>query len=60
MVFEMQIEASGAISALKLLSSELGDDKLTRKILSRIRMISFSPEQVITTMVNYSFDFLPF
>jgi protein TonB len=60
LVFEMQIEASGAISVLKLLSSELDDDKLTRKILSRIRMISFSPEQVITTMVNYSFDFLPY
>lgn len=60
LVFEMQIEASGAISALQLLSSELDDDKLTRKILSRIRMISFSPEQVITTMVNYSFDFLPY
>jgi hypothetical protein len=60
LVFEMQIEASGVISAVKLLSSELGDDKLTRKILSRIRMISFSPEQVIITMVNYSFDFLPY
>jgi outer membrane biosynthesis protein TonB len=60
LVFEMQIEASGVISAVKLLSSELGDDKLARKILSRIRMISFSPEQVITTMVNYSFDFLPY
>jgi outer membrane biosynthesis protein TonB len=60
LVFEMQIEASGAISEVKLLSSELGDDKLTRKILSRIRMIRFEPEQVVTTTVNYSFDFLPY
>ncbi len=60
LVFEMQIEASGAISELMLLSSELGDDKLTRKILSRIRMIRFEPEQVVTTTVNYSFDFLPY
>lgn len=60
LVFEMQIEASGAISELKLLSSELVDDKLTRKILSRIRMIRFEAEQVITTAVNYSFDFLPY
>ena len=60
LVFEMQIEASGAISDLALLSSELADDKLTRKILSRIRMIRFAAAQVITTTVNYSFDFLPY
>jgi outer membrane biosynthesis protein TonB len=60
LVFEMQIEASGAISELALISSELGDDKLSRKILSRIRMIRFEPEQVVTTTVNYSFDFLPY
>jgi protein TonB len=59
-VFEMQIEASGAISELKLLSSELEDDKLIKKILSRIRMITFQAERVITTKVNYSFDFLPY
>ena len=60
LVFEMQIEASGAISDLALLSSELADDTLTRKILSRIRMIRFAAAQVITTTVNYSFDFLPY
>jgi outer membrane biosynthesis protein TonB len=60
LVFEMRIEASGAISELALLSTELGDDKLTRKILSRIRMIRFAAAQVITTTVNYSFDFLPY
>ena len=60
LVFEMKIAASGAITELVLLSSELGDDKLTRKILSRIRMIRFEPERVITTTVNYSFDFLPY
>ncbi len=59
MVFEMVIEASGAITELKLLSSELGDDSLTQKILARIRLIRFEADDVITTRVNYSFDFLP-
>jgi len=60
LVFEMEIEPSGAIAAIKLISSELADDDLTRKILARIRMILFEVEDVITTRVNYSFDFLPY
>lgn len=60
LVFEMVIDATGAIEELKLLSSELEDEELTRKILSRIRLISFGAEQVVTTRVNYSFDFLPY
>lgn len=60
LVFEMVIEASGAISELKLLSSELGDDALSKKILARIRMIRFAAEDVISTRVNYSLDFLPY
>jgi protein TonB len=56
----MVIDAAGAISELKLLSSELADAALTRKILARIRMIQFGGQDVITTRVNYSFDFLPY
>lgn len=60
LVFEMVIEPSGEISQLKLLSSELHDTSLTEKILARIRMIQFGAEEVLSTRVNYSFDFLPF
>ena len=60
LVFEMLIEPSGTISEVKLLSSELGDEELTRKILSRIRLIRFEAADVIITRVNYSFDFLPY
>jgi periplasmic protein TonB len=60
LVFEMVIEPSGEISDLKLISSELYDEGLTRKILSRIRMIRFGAESVASTRVNYSFDFLPY
>ncbi|MEP5764062.1 MAG: AgmX/PglI C-terminal domain-containing protein [Halieaceae bacterium] len=60
LVFEMQIEPSGSISGLTLVSSELTDESLTKKILARIRMIRFEAESVISTRVNYSFDFLPY
>lgn len=60
LVFEMVIAASGEVAELKLLSSELADQELTRKILSRIRLIQFDPGDVVATRVNYSFDFLPY
>jgi protein TonB len=59
-VFEMVIDPSGQITELNLLSSDLVDDVLTRKILSRIRLIRFGEDDVLPTRVNYSFDFLPY
>lgn len=59
-VFEMTIEPNGAVSGLKLLSSELEDQQLADKILARIRMIRFGAAAVLKTRVNYSFDFLPY
>lgn len=60
LVFEMVIAASGEVAEVTLLSSELVNDDLTRKILSRIRMIRFDAQNVVSTRVNYSFDFLPY
>lgn len=60
LVFEMVIEPDGRITDLTLLSSGLADAELTRKILARIRLVSFGAADVVTTRVNYSFDFLPY
>jgi outer membrane biosynthesis protein TonB len=60
LVFEMVIQASGTISEVTLLSSDLEDEGLTKKLLARIRMIRFEAADVIPTRVNYSFDFLPY
>ena len=38
----------------------LFDAELTRKLLARIRLISFGAADVITTRVNYALDFLPY
>ncbi len=59
-VFEMLIEPNGSVSEVKLLSSDLNNPDLERKILSRIKLIRFIAENVINTRVNYSFDFLPY
>ncbi len=58
-VFNIVIEPDGSISAIKLVSSQLGDSKLETKLLARIQMISFGAEDVAATPVNYKFDFLP-
>ena len=60
LVFEMVVNPAGTVTELTLLSSELEDDALSRKILARIRMIQFGAEDVSSTRVNYSFDFLPY
>jgi len=58
-VFHIVIEPSGAISMIELVSSELGNTRLEQKLLTRIRVIDFGPDDVIATPVNYKFDFLP-
>ena len=60
LVFEMVIAPDGRITELTLLSSGLADAELTRKLLARIRLISFGAADVITTRVNYALDFLPY
>lgn len=58
-VFHIIIEPSGEISMIELVSSELGNTRLEQKLLARIRVIDFGPDDVIATPVNYKFDFLP-
>jgi hypothetical protein len=60
LVFEMVIDSSGSVAQLTLVSSELSDQALTNKILARIRLINFGTEDVNSTQVNYSLDFLPY
>ncbi|WP_166263266.1 AgmX/PglI C-terminal domain-containing protein [Marinobacter caseinilyticus] len=58
-VFHIVIEPDGSISSIKLVDSQLEDKKLALKLLARIQMISFGPEDVQATPVNYKFDFMP-
>lgn len=53
------IEPDGRLSSVELLSSELKQEELEAKLLSRIRMIEFGAAAVDSTVLEYTFNFLP-
>ncbi|GAB1258599.1 TonB family protein [Aurantivibrio plasticivorans] len=59
-VVKITIEATGQISAVSIISSQLNDPSLESRILSRIRLISFEATNKAKTIVNYTFNFLPY
>lgn len=60
MVFRLVIEPNGKVSDASVVSSELNDPALERKLLARIRLINFGAKNVLKTPLEYSFDFLPY
>jgi len=58
-VLEITIAPSGKVTACKIISSELNDPKLERKLVSRVKMLNFGARDVETLIVTYPIDFLP-
>ena len=58
-VIELTIAPSGVVTAVKILSSELGDDKLERKLVIKIKRFKFTKAKVAEITVTYPIDFLP-
>lgn len=58
-LFAITIEANGKVSACKVLSSELHDAELERKLAARIAMIDFGAEAVPAVTVQWPLNFLP-
>jgi len=56
----LKIEPNGSVSTVKLVFSELGSPEVEKKLLNRIRLINFGELQVTQTLLDYSFNFLPF
>jgi hypothetical protein len=56
----LQIEPNGSVSKVKLVFSELDSPAVEKKLLNRIRLINFGELQVTQTLLDYSFNFLPF
>jgi phosphomannomutase len=56
----LQIEPNGFVSKVKLVFSELEYPDVEKKLLNRIRLINFGEQQVTQTLLDYSFNFLPF
>lgn len=59
-VFKLVIEPNGSVSSAQIVSSELNDADLERKLLAAVRGINFGASDVLQTTLNYSFDFLPY
>ena len=58
-VFRLTISSDGYITATKVLSSELDDETLERKLLERIKKFKFPNSNVRETIVTYPIDFRP-
>lgn len=58
-VLELTIAPDGKVTNCRILSSELNDSALEKKLVSRIKLFKFATKDVDTTVVSYPIDFLP-
>lgn len=58
-VLEITIAPSGRVTACQIISSELNDPALERKLVSRVKLLNFGAREVETMVVTYPIDFLP-
>ncbi len=58
-VLELTISPDGKVTDCRILSSELNDSALEKKLVSRIKLFKFASKDVDTTVVSYPIDFLP-
>ncbi|MFQ5642527.1 MAG: TonB family protein [Thiogranum sp.] len=59
LVIRLTIDPSGKITAINMVSSELGDPALERKLVQRIKMFNFGAKAVDAVTITYPIDFLP-
>jgi len=55
----LTIAPSGEVTRVKILSSELGDETLERKLVLKIKRFKFSKASVAEITVTYPIEFLP-
>lgn len=58
-VLEISIAPDGGVTDCKIVSSELGDADLERKLVARIKLLQFGAREVEPMVVTYPIDFLP-
>ena len=56
---ELTISPSGRVTAAKIVSSQLGNKALERKIIARVKLMRFAAKDVDTVTVSYPIDFFP-
>jgi TonB family protein len=58
-VLSITIAPAGNVISVKIISSELGDAKLEKRLLSRIKLFKFGAKKVEKVTVTYPIEFLP-
>ena len=59
LVLQLTIAPSGAVTAVEILSSELDDEEMQRKLVQRIKMFQFEEKDVATVTTTKPIDFFP-
>jgi len=59
LVLKLTIEPTGQVSDVQVVSSELGDEELERKLVQRIRMFTFLAKDVPSVTTTKPIDFFP-
>ena len=58
-VVEITIAPNGSVTQARIVSSELGDKDLERKLLLKLKRFKFANTDVAEATVTYPIDFLP-
>jgi periplasmic protein TonB len=58
-VLEITIAASGKVTSVRIVSSELNSPSLERRLVSRIKLFNFGAQPVKSLTVTYPIEFLP-
>ncbi|VAW69815.1 hypothetical protein MNBD_GAMMA09-2472 [hydrothermal vent metagenome] len=58
-VIELTISSSGKVIKARILSSDLNNPKLERKLIARVKLFRFKPGNAEKVTVKYPIDFLP-
>ncbi len=59
LVLRLTIEPSGAVTACEVVSSELGDAEMERKLIQRVKMFRFEAKDVARVTTTKPIDFFP-
>ncbi|HHH45252.1 MAG TPA: energy transducer TonB, partial [Gammaproteobacteria bacterium] len=59
LVIRLTIAPSGKVTSISMVSSELGDPQLERKLVQRIKLFNFGAKAVDSVTITYPIEFLP-
>lgn len=58
-VFELTVSPSGQVTSIRIVSSDIQNPDLEKKLMSRIQLFNFGSRDVDELIVTYPIDFLP-